>query len=131
MFGRRLVVLAAAIAVILTGVAQPSDACPTGQQRDHRCCQSRQLASAEKTCCEAPRPTPETDAACQCVHPQEAPDAVINQLPSDTDHSDGSDIRTRIDQPIEPRPGCGQARTGLLADDRPPPIFLLACAFLI
>jgi hypothetical protein len=131
MSGLRFPAAVLAISLVFAGCSQPADACPIGQKGRHACCQQIETAVVEESCCAAPQATPGTDAGCQCSHPQQDPDAIINQLSAAADGSNASSTGPGIARPVDPEPACCPARIELSAGDRPPAIFLIDCAFLI
>jgi len=135
MTGRRLLTLFAALAALLVGVLPPAAACPVDAQTPHTCCQPTTTRPATPSCCSEsvqhhPSQRSTTELGCRCAHGTTVPAALETTPPGQTDQSeigDGDGTPT-----IDLRAPEDLAVIGSSGPDRkpPPPLYLLACAFL-
>jgi len=130
MKGPRLLSIAIVVALTAAGLVPPGDACLVGEQSLHACC-DRPEPVVQTSCCEAPQPTPDEGAACQCAHGVPVPIAVVAYQPTDTERTGAVEAEADMDALVQPSTPFSTPQPWVATENRPPPLFLHDCAFLI
>jgi len=134
---RRLTAVAGLVAFLVLLAAPVAAACPWTAEKTHGCCAEPVAEPVAETggCCgdnavESPSPAPLPENGCNCVHAPAAPAGVVVGTPTlgaDFDAEEHCDQQTVLAHIT-----LGHSDDGQVLADRghPPPLFLLACAFL-
>ena len=122
------IIIVGIVAITTGGLPLAADPCVMASG-GHACCGRAQPRAVEH-CCSAPAP-PEsaTDAGCHCAH---TPEVAVVATSQDQDRSLKTPAVSSPASPaLQPWGGNGGlAEEALLPGHSPPPVFLLACAFL-